>query len=282
MLLTLALVSSASAQVLWTQGFESNTTGWFDDSDDGWSGYGSITAVSSGGGNLGLTASAGSAYAEVTQGSVLQNLAGGLSNYVGPQSNFGGYSNTWPGGLTASLDVYLDTTWSAGEGFDYSVAINGSDGEHLRDFIFHVTMDTSTGSLLIGGSNNTNFDPKQNLENGDYYTVTASGWYTFEHVFREADDGSLAVDLNLRSASGSLLYFTTTRNNPADLIASVVGGNRYAWLTNIDIAEGLAIDNQSLQVSAVPEPATTAAIGGVLCLGFAFLRRRRLRAHAPA
>ena len=66
-------------------------------------------------------------------------------------------------GLTASVDVYLDTGWGAGKGFDYSVAANGTDGAHQRDFIFHVTKDTGTGQLLVGASNNAGFAPGEDL-----------------------------------------------------------------------------------------------------------------------
>lgn len=72
---------------------------------------------------------------------------------------------------------------AAGEGFDYAVAANGQDGNHLRDFIFHVTQDTSTGNLLVGGSNNTNFAPREDLDTLNHATIDASGWYTFEHKF---------------------------------------------------------------------------------------------------
>ena len=50
----------------------------------------------------------------------------------------------------------------AGEGFDYSVAANGTDGLHQRDFIFHVVKDASEDALLVAASNNTR------VVSGDY------------------------------------------------------------------------------------------------------------------
>ncbi|MEO0531882.1 MAG: hypothetical protein AAF266_15105 [Planctomycetota bacterium] len=246
------------ATVVWDQGFESDTSGWFDDSN-GWTG--SATRVASGTG--GITSKTGGFHAVFEQNS----NGGSLS---APFSRFDGYRTVWPGGFTASIDIYLDTSWAAGAGFDYSVAVNGSDGNHQRDFIFHVTQDTSTGSLLVGGSNNTNFAPREDLETLNNYEVTASGWYTFEHDFRDAGDGTLAVDLNLRDDSGTLL-FTETRNDGSDVIATEIGGNRYAWFTTVTVTNGIDLDNHSLSV--VPEPFGIGFFGTLF--GAAYYARRR-------
>lgn len=254
--LVTASIMSAQATVMWSQDFETDTSGW----SSGGS-YGAINRVGSGGGTLGLTSADGSFHAEVSQ-----------TDY-GPYSFFAGNSDVWPGPYTASIDIFLDTSWSSGSGFDYSVASSRSDGNHLRDFIFQVTMDSSTGGLLVAGSNNTNFDPKENLENGNHVEIVDSGWYTFEHQFYDIG-GSLAVDLVLFSDTGTEL-FRETRNNTGDTIPGVVGGNRYAWFTNIDIDNGIGIDNHSLTVSSVPEPASLA----MLMLGLTGLVYNRRLSH---
>lgn len=252
--------NQAYAAQVWNQDFEVDSAGWLDNDD--YAGYGNIDQVASGGGTLGLTSASGSGHAEVQQ-------VGDPGDESGPFSRFDGYRSVWPGGMTASIDIYLDTAWAAGEGFDFSVAANGSDGDHEQDFIFHVTQDTSSGNLLVAGSNNTNFDPREDLDTlANHYVVPATGWYTFEHVFRDLGDGTLAVDMNLRDSGGSLL-FTETRNDASNILATVVGGNRYAWFTNVDIAGGIAIDNHTLEV--VPEPASLALLG---LGGLAMLRRR--------
>ena len=101
---------------------------------------GSFAIVDSG--SAGIVTEDGSAYAQI-DGSVF--------------TRFEGYGDSWRGDYMAEAKVWLDTSWTDGEGFDYSVAINDADGNHLRDFIFHVSKDSSTGALLVGGSNNTNF-----------------------------------------------------------------------------------------------------------------------------
>ncbi len=258
MLVLVSGLTVDASNTVWNQGFESDTNGWLDE-NSGWAG--TLTRVASGTGTLGVVSKSGSHHAEATQTNTV--AVGGTR---GPFSRFDGYRDTWPGGMTAQIDVYLDTSWAAGEGFDYSVAANGSDNNHDQDFIFHVTQDTSTGSLLVSGSNNTNFDPREDLENQNHYVVNSSGWYTLQHVFMEDGDGSFSVDMNLLDSSGTKV-FTENRpitHNGNDVTLAQLGGNRYGWFTNIDIANGIAIDNHTLEV--IPEPTTLAllAAGGLV------------------
>ena len=211
------------------QGFENNTDGW-SDANDSW--YGTVTRVSSG--TDGISSSTGEWHA-VFEGDATS----------APFTRFDGYSDTWPGTWRAEIDVYLDPSWTLGQGFDYSVAATGSDGAHQRDYIFHVNKDISTEKLLVAGSNNTNFEPREDLENIiNHYEVTSAGWYTLQHVFYD-NGGALAVDLKLLDINGNVL-FTETRFNATDLIPSVVGGNRYGWFTFINVDGGIAVDETEL------------------------------------
>ncbi len=241
----------AATPAPWSQGFETDASGWFDNDD--FAGYGNITRV-----NSPLTAFEGSFYAEVSQ-------AGTGSS---PFTRWGGYTDMFPaGGFTTSAAIYLSpSTWTFANnnGFDFSSAANGADGNHRRDFVFHVAVQQN-GDLLVAGSNNSGFTPRHDLASLNNYNVTADGWYIFESVFRD-NGGVLAVDLNLRDAGGALL-FTETRSDASDLIGSVVGGNRYGWFT---------FTNQTTSVDAasiVPAPAAAAllGLGGLVAGG----RRRR-------
>jgi len=105
----------------------------------------------------------------------------GIVNKEKSYSNFGacepgGSSGIW---LT-QIDVYLDTDWHLGAGFDYSVETYAAspDGKDYMNYIFHVTKDTSTKKLLIGGSDQVGFSPREDLENMNSYVVKKSGWFT--------------------------------------------------------------------------------------------------------
>ena len=219
-----------SATTVWDQGFETDAVGWLD-TDDEW--HGMVTRVPSG--TDGVTSSEGAYHAV---------CAGDADS--APFTRFDGYRDTWPGTWMAEVDIYLDPSWVLGQGFDYSVAATGSDGNHQRDYIFHVTKDSSTVKLLVAGSNNTNFAPREDLENINHYEVVSAGWYTFQHVFYESD-GALAVDLNLLDSAGTML-FTETRFNGADIIPDEVGGNRYGWFTFINVEGGIAVDEHQLMI----------------------------------
>ena len=220
-----------SAIARFSQSFDADTAG-FDGENEGWSG--SMTIVASGTG--GIASTDGSTHAVFAQ----TNAGGGLT---GPFSRFDGYRDNLGAGFRTSFDVYLDpASMAAGEGFDVSVAANNQSGGHLQDFIFHVTNDTSTGGILIGGSNNTNFDPREDLENQNHYAVTAAGWYTMEWEFYENADGILEVAMNVYDGAGNWV-FTEIRSDPANDFDTVYGGNRYMWFTNIDVANGIAVDN---------------------------------------
>ena len=238
-------LTARAASTVWDQGFETDTAGW-DDSSSGW--YGTATQVASG--TDGITSSDGANHA------IFEGDADSA-----PFSRFDGYRSAWPGTWTANVDVYLDTEWNAGTGFDYSVASSRQDGTHLRDFIFHVTKDTSTGHLIVADSNNTNFAPREDLETLNHYEVTTSGWYTLQHVFHDNGSGVLAVDLNLINDAGTTV-FTETRSDATDLIDSVVGGNRYSWFTFINVDGGIAVDNHQLILNAdTTAPDAPVAIG---------------------
>lgn len=248
--LGLAGTALAAEPVEYDQDFSVDASGWFDE-DDSW------------------------------VGTVTHNAADETATFEGstsgPFSRFGGYSDTWPaGGYTAEIDVYLDPAWSVGEGFDYGVASSRSDGSHLRDFIFHVGVVDESGvqGLLVNGSNNADFTTNPfkllNDNGGDYYVVETAGWYTLQHAFRD-EAGALAVDLNLLDSDNNVVW-TATRTNAADTIADVVGGNRYAWFTHIEVADGIEVDDHELYLGGPRDPAPSSKDdckkGGFAAFGF--------------
>ncbi|HRQ87016.1 MAG TPA: hypothetical protein PLY16_02805, partial [Candidatus Saccharibacteria bacterium] len=118
--------ASADITLVYSNGFESDTTGW--------AGSGTITRTVSGAN--GIISATDSYHAVVT-------------GQPGPNTQFGGYGSSWPGDWQASIDVYFDPAWDAGTGFIYTVATNNISGTHLRDFALNagVLNDETTGNV---------------------------------------------------------------------------------------------------------------------------------------
>lgn len=215
--------ANAADSTVYEQDFTVDADGWFD-SDDAWAGT--------------VTHNPGADTATMEGDDV-----------SAPFSRFDGYRSEWPGAWVAELDVYLDPAWPAGTGFDYSVAAQGTDGDHHRDFIFHVAVDED--GLWVGASNNSGREPRSRTT--PHSAIAEPGWYTLQHVFAE-EDGVLAVTLDVVHGDGTTV-FSTVRSTAADTIPDVVGGNRYAWFTYVSVPGGVEVDNHALTLR-LPEPAS--------------------------
>lgn len=184
-------------------------------------------------------------------------------NGSGPFTRFGGYSSEFVNGAQAEVKVYLDVTWATDAGFQYTVAANGTDGAHQRDFGFQVR--AAGGVIQVGASNGSGQTPITSDIPGAI-TVSESGWYTLRHVFRDVD-GVLAVDMILVDADGTATLVRTL-SAPQDTIGvdGQVGGNRYGWFTDISVPGGLRVDSLALGdfERGVVEAAETVSTGGVI------------------
>jgi hypothetical protein len=227
-------VDAGHCQTPFFQGFETDIAGWAGNPAGT-----PLTRVASG--TNGITSRTGSFHAEIVPGSAYTNPATDTAF-----TRLGGYTNVFPsGGWTTSIAVYLDMADNPAVDtdlrFDYTVASSNISCGHVRDFIFNVGTDpTTAGRFAISASNNAPGWPS-NAGNSPIF-VSTSGWYVFEHVFRD-NAGVLAVDLNVYDPSNALIG-TWTLSNPADLIPSLVGGNRYGWFAVNQFAN-LAVDDSS-------------------------------------
>ncbi|MBL9116337.1 MAG: hypothetical protein JNJ83_15125 [Verrucomicrobiaceae bacterium] len=221
---------------IFSQGFDADVAGWSALS-------GTFSAVTSGTG--GITSANGGGHAVAT-GTAF--------------TRFGEYRSAFPsGGYVTSTKVYLDVSagWANDRRFDWIVASSKQDGNHLRDYVFNVGFynaadltgpGAGTDRFVISASNNAgpgSSFPKNVARSP--VAVSASGWYTFEHQFSDVG-GALSVLLVLRDPSNAIVS-TWTLSDPADLIASVVGGNRYGWLA-FNTFSSLAIDTAGLSYNS--------------------------------
>lgn len=231
------------------QDFETDAGAW-NDSGDSW--YGTATQVASGTG--GIASASGNHHA------VLEGDADGNA----PHDSFMNAGAVPFEPYTASISIYLDpqadggSGWADGEGFEYSVAASNAADGHLRDFVFHVTQDTSTGDMIVDADNNAYFQPREDLETiSGTEVIEEDGWYTFEHRFYENGAGDLAVDMVVLDEADQIV-FSETRTDPADDIANVNGEPRYGWFTEISVDQGLPVDDLTItypsdQVPPLPD-----------------------------
>lgn len=233
-------LAATSASANFSNGFETDTSGWF-----------STSRVASG--TDGITSASGGYHGKAGTGTVYTNWGGynfGAGNAV--PTAFQAY--------TTSIDIFLnvDGGWANDTRFDFSSAINTSSGTHRRDFIFNggfyndaTGPGANTNRFVISASNNS--QPGSAYAKNparDPIAISTTGWYTFEHNFYD-DGGVLAVDMSIYDSASTLIN-KWTLSDPTDLI-SAIGGNRYGWFSYNQFSV-MAFDNSELRLGVIPAP----------------------------
>ena len=149
------------AATFFFQGFETDTTGWFNFSN------GSIIGVpsgyTSGGGYVnGVASSSGSFHSRLRINPTDPDnptCSPGSSDCIGPFTHWGGYEPVFPEpGYMTQVDIYLDVAFAATHPdyrFDWDSAINDFSGSFLRDFVFNVgTAPDGPAGFLVNASTN--------------------------------------------------------------------------------------------------------------------------------
>jgi hypothetical protein len=277
----LAPLAARAQSLSFSQGFETDTSGWVN------FGNGSVLRVPSGYANAGgyadrVNSSDGDFLARLlvdplaSFGQGAADCVPGSSDCSGPYTDWGlnFTASHFPiGGDFTSVDIYLDTSFAAahpGYRFDWNSSLNDSTGQFLQDFVFNVGTGTGKPSDPCGSSSTAHFviaastragRKNANLGNpeGNPQCITASGWYTFRHAFKADLSGNLEVDMTIRNKlTGAVVASWTihpactapqsvglcTEGHPLPI--SAVGGNLYGWFPNQEIDE-LAIDDALLR-----------------------------------
>jgi hypothetical protein len=265
---TAVTASAVSAAPLYSQGFETDTSGWF-----------SPTRVSSG--TDGVTSASGSFHAETAKD------AGDFTRWGGYNTSTGGSPGAFQP-YTTSLDIYLNVSAGAANDtrFDFTNAINDPTGNFLRDFVFNVGFYTSadntgpgagTDRFIVSASNNAGrANSFPNNPGRNPISIGTTGWYTFQESFFD-NGGALGVTLSILDSADSTIASWLLGGDP---IAGV-GGNRYGWFANNEFSF-LAIDNASLTgTSATPLPAALPLFAsGLGAIGLFGWRRKRKNSGA--
>jgi hypothetical protein len=287
-MLAIAAIGTCRADVpnLYFQGFETDTSGWFQDS--GGDGNGSITQVASGGGSLGLTAADGNYYAEVHNNTNAYQTGfgtGGESFFEGDGTNPTPYPGT---PYYQSIDVYIDTGLSNAVASQYAYWIDmfptttAAGGDSIGcgqiacgdEHNFRLAYDGSSVNVYVDGG-------------GSIATITTSGWYRFEATYAPGATPSSDVQTNMNvfDLSGNLLGTEAVEGDSdgESLISSDLGGPGMVWLPvwqdgfSNDL---LGIDDvEAGTLAAVPEPSTLTflAIGfGCIVVFRAKTRKQKL------
>ncbi|MCA9054177.1 MAG: hypothetical protein KDA75_10095 [Planctomycetaceae bacterium] len=188
---------------------------------------------------------------------------GGISSAEGdwhatgntPATDWDGYGSVFPaGGYLTSVDVFLnvDGGFANDTRLDYTSAISTTAGNHLRDFVFNLGFYSAsdltgpgagTNRFIISASNSAgraNSFPKN--PGRSPISIDQTGWYTFEHMFRDNGIGILEVELSIFDSSGTAVG-TWTLSSLTDVIGVTVGGNRYGWFATNEFGVSLAFDN---------------------------------------
>jgi hypothetical protein len=230
-----------------------------------------------------------------TDGSVdqLWSSPGNWSNGV-PSSSTAVTIGTQPSGNAIVVDTGATTigslTISSALSAPFTLTVAGlSDALQVNGGI--TNNDSSThivDIVLTAGASATWTGPMSYTRQVDIgaFTVTLAGVNSFSNAInfnisnsvtygRFIDSGTTAFSgtINIGGSyvggAGDLFDFTTGNFSGASLGALPVLSNGLVWNTSNFITQGI------LTVSAVPEPATYAALFGVAALGFCAVRRRR-------
>lgn len=255
-------------------GFETDLSGWFNQST------GTITREMSGYSNAGgyadgIASASGDWHARLRptdhDGSQCTSTTSDAFACSGPFTDWGDDfddSGFPTNGYVTEVDIYLDVEWAGDHPdvrFDWSSAINESDGAHLRDFVFNAGTDpTGQDQFVVSASTNaTRGDAFPSNPDKEPQFITQSGWYTFRHTFTD-DGGTLQVDMEILDSNGTVVASWVRGGDDM----SNVGGNRYGWFVNQEILD-LPIDNSARRSIVLdPQSKDDCKDGGWMEFGF--------------
>ena len=279
------IVGLAGPAGAYSNNFDSDTAGWFDN------GLNTITQVASGFDNPAYADDIDSAsdggHARLNRATCVEDGdppgagIGPSVNCSGPYTYWGDGNNyMWNGPYTTQVDIYLDAAYAndpanedsdvgnldliddptnpdeKGTRFDYVSAINSStpdgngDAQHLRDFGFIVgtgqSGNTCTGWVVNAQTNSTRDSAFPDDSTKNPACIPETGWFTFKHSFYEnMTTHNLEVLMEIIPVGFDAPIPPTRSWTIVADPIADVGCNRYGWFSDQEIS-GLPIDNASM------------------------------------
>lgn len=255
-----AMANSNAAFVTWHQGFEHDTSGWYDAATEGPLGWcGAIEQVSSRGrGGAALAPSAGSGYATVSAGLCNDFWTSAIGIPFGapyaPGPELALYSEAWPeAGYVTELDVYLDPAWSL------TFAGNFGDAGFLVQYAATIfPTDYQPGNAHTGPHYFAVVEavPDEEALTVAGHRIEQAGWYTFRFVFSDVA-GEVWVDFELDARSGGTLA-TIENVAPVELwgpfkfpfsgeLPAAEYGSGHVWFFDVAFGLQLPIDEHKVR-----------------------------------
>lgn len=224
-------------------------------------------------------------FTETSNGSMLNVVSDELrmSNSA-TASGFAIYNNAFPATgideFTLSIDGKFSTMPTTGDGTSVGFLTNLREGSgYAAIFRIRTSGGVSSADFRVFSATTTalgsQLNATQTLSSAQLRaTFAANTYYKFSVSIDTSTDGQIEFVGSILDAAGtttlgSFSSYTTSYTNNA-LATSV--GLRLGVQTSSVVT---TVDNFTLTTTAVPEPSSFAAFGGLAVLGFAALRRRR-------
>lgn len=248
-----ALADSRAPSFKLNQGFENDTSGWYDQTQPGPLGWcGNVDRVGPDDASA-IPPSAGRAYATASFG--LCNgfwTASGVpfSAPYGPGPELSGVFKPWPtSGFVTDLDVYLDPAWSGN--YFGNFQFTGTPANVIVQYAATIfEADYMPGDIHTGPHYFVDVEAVQGQSALTVagHTVTEAGWYTFRFQYGD-NAGNVQVNFQLIGGSGETLG-QIDNISPTNLLGPfrtpftdpiTTAGYSTGWVWFFDIAYGLAL-----------------------------------------
>lgn len=173
----------------------------------------------------------------------------------GPNTYFGETDKNldWDSdGTIVSIKLNIDSSdYAIGEGFNYTVAVNGNDGEFVSERSIYVRKyeeGVKVGYIYNGSSDQIN----QSATSSDDAKVLEDGWYTFKFDFHKNAQDLAKVTIGVVNDQNETVFEVVdaklNKSDDSDIDEDEVLGLRYGWFSwmTVDSIECSALTVQEI------------------------------------